>query len=88
MKKLFTLLGAILLLTAGFSYAQERTGELSGRVVDDTAVPLPGVTVEARSPSLIGIGITVTDEAGRYRLIKLPPGNYTITYKLCKFSIS
>ena len=87
MKKLFTVLGAILLLTAGSSYAQERTGELSGTVVDDTAVPLPGVTVEARSPSLIGIGVTVTNVAGRYRLIKLPPGNYTITFKLPGFTI-
>jgi len=86
MKKLFSLLGAVLLLTAGFSYAQERTGELSGTVVDDTAVPLPGVTVEARSASLIGIGVTVTNEAGRYRLIKLPPGNYTITFKLPGFT--
>jgi hypothetical protein len=86
MKKLFSLLGAILLLTAGFSYAQERTGELNGTVVDDTAVPLPGVTVEARSPSLMGIGVTVTNEAGQYRLIKLPPGNYTITFKLPGFN--
>lgn len=86
MKKLFTVLGAVLLLIAGLSYAQERTGELSGTVVDDTAVPLPGVTVEARSPSLIGIGVTLTNVAGRYRLIKLPPGNYTITFKLAGFT--
>jgi len=86
MKKSLIVLGAFLLLTAGLSFAQEQTGRLIGVVIDDTGETLLGVTVEARSPKLMGIGIAETDEMGRFMLTKLPVGTYTVTFKLPGFA--
>jgi hypothetical protein len=48
---------------------------------------LPGVTVEAASPSLIEKTRTVvTDSAGRYQIVNLVPGTYTVTFTLQGFN--
>ena len=63
------------------------TGAIAGRVVDETGGVLPGVTVEAASPALIeGFRTTVTDGEGRYQIIELRPGSYTVTFSLPGFS--
>ncbi len=86
MKKLLTVLGSILILTLSFSYAQEMTGKLAGVVVDEEGVPLPGVSILAESPSLMGKASAVTDEMGRFRLVNLQPGTYTVTFSLSGFN--
>ena len=48
---------------------------------------LPGVTVEVASPQLIEkVRSTVTDDNGRYQIVALPVGVYTVTFKLANFS--
>jgi hypothetical protein len=47
---------------------------------------LPGVTVTATSPVLMGVQTAVTNETGAYRFPSLPPGTYTITYDLAGFA--
>jgi hypothetical protein len=48
---------------------------------------LPGVTVEAASPVLIEKARTaVTDSNGRYQIVDLRPGTYTITFTLTGFN--
>jgi len=81
-----------LLLTLGFlaipslSNAQA-LGTIAGAVKDASGAILPGVTVEASSPALIEkVRTVVTDGAGQYRIVNLPPGNYTITFGLPGFS--
>jgi hypothetical protein len=66
--------------------AQEQTAEIIGTVTDDSGAPLPGVTVEAVSPSLVGKATAVTDVNGRYRLPALPSGTYKLTYTLENFT--
>jgi hypothetical protein len=47
---------------------------------------LPGVTVEAASPALIEkMRIATTDSDGRFRIIDLRPGEYTVTFTLPGF---
>jgi hypothetical protein len=47
---------------------------------------LPGVTVEAASAALIEKTRTVfTDDQGRYSLVDLRPGTYTVTFALPGF---
>jgi hypothetical protein len=79
----------ILLLTffvAAAAVAQE-DGSLRGYITDDTGAALPGVTVTAASNVLIGGSRSaVTDGTGYYRLINLPPGNYTVTAELPSFA--
>ncbi len=74
------------LLTTGIIMAQAPTGKIVGKVLDDEGSLLPGVTVEATSPKLIGKVTAVTDFNGVYRLLALPSGTYTITYTLPGFN--
>src|SRR6185503_4583950 len=60
---------------------------LTGTVKDTSGAVLPGVTVEAASPVLIEkVRTTVTDGNGRYQLIDLRPGAYTVTFSLAGFN--
>ena len=60
---------------------------LTGEVTDNTGGVLPGVTVEASSPALIeGSRIAISDGTGRYNIIDLRPGTYTVSMSLPGFS--
>ena len=66
------------------AYAQ---ASLSGVVRDSSGAVLPGVTVEAASPVLIEkVRTAVTDRNGRYQMIDLRPGAYTVTFTLAGFN--
>ncbi len=70
-----------LLLLATPLFAQT-TGSIGGRTTDASGALLPGVTVEVTSRALQGVRTTVSDAEGFYRLPLLPPGDYTVTFKL------
>src|SRR5262245_25312132 len=60
---------------------------LTGTVKDSSGAVLPGVTVEAASPVLIEkVRSTVTDGSGRYQIVDLRPGTYTVTFTLAGFN--
>lgn len=63
--------------------AQE--GTIAGTVRDDQGGAMPGVTVEATSPALIGVRTTVSDERGQYRITNLPVGTYSVAFALSGF---
>ena len=76
----------VLLLSATTS-AQLASG-LAGAVIDESGLVLPGVTVEASSPALIeGVRTVFTDGQGRYAIVDLRPGTYTLTFTLAGFRI-
>ena len=59
----------------------------SGSVKDTSGAILPGVTVEAASPALIEkVRSVVTDAQGRYTIVDLRPGIYTLTFTLTGFA--
>jgi hypothetical protein len=62
------------------------TGTIQGRVADAQGAVLPGVTVTANSPALLGAQTTVTSETGNYRFPAVPPGNYELTFELAGFN--
>src|SRR5687767_10045468 len=66
--------------------AQERTGSIAGSVRDSSGAILPGATVEATSPSLVGTQTAVADNQGNYRFPALTPGVYVITATLQGFT--
>src|SRR5688572_33511483 len=74
---------ALLLLPAA-AWAQS---SIVGVVRDASGAVLPGATVEAASPALIEkVRSVVTDAEGRYRIVDLRPGPYTVTFTLPGFS--
>jgi hypothetical protein len=77
-----SLVCSLIVVTAAF--AQETTGNLSGRVVDATGLALPGVTVNVTGPQ--GLRTTTTDAQGRFSVPSLTPGTYTIRVELQGFS--
>ncbi len=80
-------LALTLLTSAGVpAFAQTGDGGLVGYVKDDSGAVLPGVTVTATSAELIRPVTAVTDGAGYYRLLSLPPGTYTVTAELQGFA--
>lgn len=64
----------------------QTTGAIEGTVTDEKGVALPGVTVEATSPNLQGVKTAVTDATGKFRLVLLPPGTYTVKTSLSGFA--
>jgi hypothetical protein len=58
------------------------TGEVKGRVQDESGVGLPGVVVVAVGPALQGARATASAKDGAYHLPLLPVGSYTLTFSL------
>ena len=78
-------LASALLLAAPGVFAQT-TGRIEGAVLDQNGGALPGVSVEITSPNLQGTRTVVTDNAGRFRSVNLPPGAYKVVASLTGFS--
>jgi hypothetical protein len=84
MRRFALAVGLVVLLPLGV-FAQERAS-IVGVVQDASGAVMPGVTVEASSPALIEqVRSAVTDGAGRYAIIDLRPGAYTVTFTLPGF---
>ena len=66
--------------------AQRTTGEIIGRIVDESGSVLPGVTVTLRGAGVAGAPTVVTSETGTYRFPVLPPGTYSVEYSLTGFT--
>jgi len=80
----FALMALAWLAIPAAAYAQ---ASISGVVRDTSGAVLPGVTVEAASPSLIErVRSGVTDGTGRYRIEELRPGAYIVTFTLAGFA--
>lgn len=74
------------LVLAPAARAQQASG-IAGVVRDSAGLAMPGVTVEAASPALIEkIRTVTTDGEGRYNIVDLRPGPYTVTFTLTGFS--
>jgi len=59
---------------------------IAGTVTDASGSVLPGVTVEASSGALIEqTRSVVTNDAGRFSIVNLRPGTYTVTFTLSGF---
>src|SRR5262245_35598764 len=78
------MLAAAALLVPTSAFAQST---IAGLVTDSTGSILPGVSVEAASPALIEkVRTAVSDGQGRYSIVDLRPGEYTVTFTLAGFS--
>ncbi len=83
--KRFTMLVLGMFLIAGMLCAQQTTGKIFGSVQLEDGSLIPGVTVEATSPKLVGKATAVSDENGAFKLFNLTPGAYRLVFSLDGF---
>jgi hypothetical protein len=77
-----------ILMCLGLAYpatAQVQTGEITGRVTDNTGAILPGVTVTLSGPALLQPQTATTSETGSYQFARIPIGSYTVQFALPGF---
>src|SRR5436305_15007204 len=75
----------LVLLGCAPAFAQQTTGSVTGRVVDQQGSAVPGATLTAKSPSTGFTRTEVSDAEGLYRLNALPVGIYEVTAELQGF---
>ncbi len=86
---LYALAGAIALATLLVPsplYAQSAGGDVSGKVIDQSGAPLPGVAITATNKATGAKRDDVTGADGSFVLRSLPVGDYAITAVLDGFS--
>jgi hypothetical protein len=76
---------ALLVWTAASAFAQTTSGNVSGRVLDQSDAAVPGAAITAANAATGFNRSTVTDEEGVYRLTALPVGTYEIKVELAGF---
>ena len=85
MRRFSSAVAFLLLVLAAPLVLAQTTGDIVGRVTDEQGGALPGVAVEASGVAFQGTRTSVTDSAGTYRLVLLPPGIYKVTAGLQGF---
>ena len=75
------------LVVCGVAEAQTRatTADLSGTVYDQSKGVLPGVTITVTNVDTGVSRTSLTDGAGRYVMLALPPGTYRVLAELAGF---
>lgn len=77
----------IVLMNCPQVFAQSTTdGAIGGLVVDPSGSIVPGATVTTRNVATNSTGEAVTDGNGRFQVIRLAPGTYTIGVSLSGFA--
>jgi hypothetical protein len=82
-----TALTAVALLSSvsAFAQAQASTADLTGTVVDPNGAVVQGATVTAKNAATAVARTVTANEAGEYRIIGLPPGEYEVTAEAPSF---
>ncbi|CAN5646952.1 hypothetical protein BH24ACI3_BH24ACI3_00360 [soil metagenome] len=83
--RIFLFAFCLLLTTIGVSAQDLDNVGISGRVIDPNGLAVPGATVTALQVSTGQSRTVQTDDNGRYRMIGLQPGNYTVRYEAAGF---
>src|SRR5215510_3137492 len=76
----------LVLLGCTSAFAQQTTGSITGRIVDQQGAAVPGVTVTAKMPTTGFTRTEISDAEGLYRLNALPVGIYEVNAELSGFS--
>ena len=76
----------VLLAMALPAAAQQTTGNITGRVLDDQGAAIPGATVTALHTQTGFVRTDVSDQEGIYRLNALPVGSYDVVTELQGFT--
>ena len=73
------------ILTTATAEAQAVTGEITGRVLDQAGLGVPGAIVTATNQETALVRSATTGAEGDYTVTQLPPGRYTVSAELTGF---
>ena len=80
------LLAAVVVLgTATATFAQQTTGTIAGRVLDEQKAAVPGATITVNNDSTGFSRSEVSDTDGLYRITGLPVGSYALSIDMSGF---
>ena len=80
MKSSRLLIAALMVLaTTAAAFAQQTTGTIAGRVLDEQKAAVPGATITAKNDSTGFTRTEVSDAEGLYRITGLPVGSYALS---------
>ena len=83
--RISALLVAFALAVTGLASAQERFGNITGKVTDQTGAVLPGVTVTVTNNETQRSTVVVSDSNGTFYATALDPGRYAVKFELSGF---
>src|SRR3954462_15693513 len=90
MRSISSLLAAFILSLSvnapAAAQTQITTAVIEGVVADASGAVLPGVDVEVRNVETNFTRTLQTDREGRFAALQLPPGRYSVTFKLSGFA--
>ena len=76
---------AVLFLSITPVFGQSATAEFNGTVVDQSAAVLPGAAISLREESTGLARSVLSNESGRFVIVAVPPGVYTVRAELSGF---
>jgi hypothetical protein len=76
---------AAVVVTTTMVHGQQQTGDVFGKVTDQSGAVMPGVTVTLTAPSLLQPLVAVTSETGTYQFPRLEVGTYGVKFELTGF---
>ncbi|HYN08930.1 MAG TPA: carboxypeptidase regulatory-like domain-containing protein [Vicinamibacterales bacterium] len=79
-------IASLVLASPAFAQIQITTGVIQGTVTDATGAVLAGVAVEVKNIETNITESRVTDTNGRFVVLQLQPGRYTVTFRLQGFA--
>ena len=80
--KLIVLALVALFAASALASAQSQTGEIFGKVTDESSAVLPGVTVTVTSPVLLQPLTAVTSATGTFQFPRIEIGTYSVKFEL------
>jgi citrate lyase gamma subunit len=83
--RISALLVAFTLAVTALVTAQERFGNITGKITDQTGAVLPGVTVTVTNNETQRSTVVVSDANGTFYASALEPGRYTVKFELSGF---
>ena len=84
--RVWVVVAALAIVMPAASAAQQFESRIVGKVMDQSNLALPGVTVNATSKETGQARSAVTDENGTYAITNLAPGTYTVVFDLAGFA--
>ena len=88
MRKLWCVLGFLILFVSSVKAQQNQTGQIFGTVTDPSGALMPGVKVTLSGPAILQPQVVTTTAAGSYQFPGIPIGTYSVQFEATGYRLS